>query len=150
MKRHDIHVEITNLVVPKIGDSIERIRGLATWIRTKIGKETPFHLLRFHPEYKMTDAVETPIETLEKAYKISREAGLEYVYLANVPGHPYENTYCPNCHELLIKRFSLEIVKWNLTKNMRCPACGYSIPIKGKFEPAGSSQPLPPTQRSID
>ena len=72
MKRHDIHVEITNLVVPKTGDSLERIHELAMWIRTKIGKETPFHLLRFHPEYKMIDAVETPIETLEKAYKISQ------------------------------------------------------------------------------
>jgi len=141
MKRHQIHVEITNLVVPKIGDSLDRIKELATWIRDSMGRDTPFHLLRFHPDYKMTDAVSTPIPTLEKVRDTSREVGLNYVYIGNVPGHPYENTYCPKCHELLIKRFSFEIVKWSLTKNMQCPACGTSIPIKGKFEPAGYSHP---------
>ena len=141
MKRHDIHVEITNLVVPKTGDSLDRIRDLAVWIRDHVGKDTPFHLLRFHPEYKLTELASTPIETLEKAHNISREIGLHYVYIGNVPGHPYENTYCPNCHELVIKRFSFEIVKWNLTKQMRCPKCGYDIAIKGSFEPTGFSHP---------
>jgi pyruvate formate lyase activating enzyme len=97
--------------------------------------------LRFHPEYKLTELASTPIETLEKAHNISREVGLHYVYIGNVPGHPYENTYCPNCHELVIKRFSFEIVKWNLTKQMQCPKCGYDIAIKGSFEPTGFSHP---------
>jgi pyruvate formate lyase activating enzyme len=141
MKRHDIHVEITNLVIPKTGDSLERIKDLATWIRDKMGKDTVFHLLRFHPEYKMTDLISTPIQTLEKACTISREVGLNYVYIGNVPGHPYENTYCPKCHEMVIKRFSFEIVRWNLTKDMRCPACGRTIPIKGPFEPTGAAYP---------
>ena len=78
---------------------------------------------------------------MEEAYKTAKEEGLNYVYLGNVPGHPYENTYCPNCNELLIKRFSFEIVKWNLTKDMRCPSCGQSIPIKGKLHPSGYSYP---------
>jgi pyruvate formate lyase activating enzyme len=108
-----------------------------------MGKDTVFHLLRFHPEYKMTEAISTPIPTLEKAYDISREVGLNYVYIGNVPGHPYENTYCPKCHEPLIKRFSFEIVKWNLTKDMKCPACGYNIAIKGQFEPAASYHHYP-------
>ena len=141
MKRHGIHVEITNLVVPKIGDSLERIRELATWIRDNMGKDTVFHMLRFHPDYKLTDIVSTPTTTLEKACNISREVGLNYVYIGNVPGHPYENTYCPNCRELIVKRFGFEIVKWNLTKDMRCPACGTSIAIKGQFEPAGPYHP---------
>ena len=141
MKRHDIHVEITNLVVPKIGDSIDRVKELATWIRDKMGKDTVFHLLRFHPDYKLTELASTPIETLEKACTTAREAGLSYVYIGNVPGHSYENTYCPNCHELVVKRYSFEIVKWNLTKDMRCPACGYNIAIKGQFEPTGASNP---------
>ena len=141
MKRHGIHVEITNLVVPKIGDSLKRIRELATWIRNNLGKDTPFHLLRFHPQYKMTEPISTPISTLENACKIAHEIGLNYVYIGNVTGHPYEHTYCPNCRELVIKRNGFEIVRWNLTKNMQCPACGQSIPIKGPFEPVGSSHP---------
>jgi len=141
MRRNDIHVEITNLIVPKIGDSIEKIRELAVWIRDTLGKDTPFHLLRFHPDYQLTDIPSTPIETLEKAYTTAKEAGLNYVYAGNVPGHPYENTYCPNCNELLIKRFSFQITKWNLTKDMRCPACGQQIPIKGKLYPSGYAYP---------
>jgi len=141
MKRGDIHVEITNLVVPKLGDSLERIRELAAWTRENMGKDTPFHLLRFHPDYKLTEIPSTPIATLEKACDVSREVGLNYVFIGNVPGHSYENTYCPNCHELVVKRFSFEIVKWNLTRDMRCPKCGYNIAIKGKFEPAGFSYP---------
>jgi pyruvate formate lyase activating enzyme len=141
MKKNDIHIEITNLVVPKTGDSIERIKELAAWIRDALGKDTPFHLLRFHPNYQLTTIPSTPIKTLEEAYAAVKDTGLNYVYVGNVPGHPYENTYCPNCNELLIKRFSFEITKWNLTKDMRCPACGQEIPIKGKLHTSGYSYP---------
>jgi pyruvate formate lyase activating enzyme len=141
MKRNGIHIEVTNLIVPKIGDSIERIRELAAWIRDALGKETPFHLLRFHPDYKMTTISSTAIETLEKAYATAKGEGLNYVYIGNVPGHPCENTYCPNCNELLIKRFSFEITKWNLTKDMRCPTCGHEIPIRGKLHASGYGYP---------
>ena len=141
MKKNDIHIEITNLVVPKTGDSIERIKELAAWTKNALGKDTPFHLLRFHPDYQLTTIPSTPIKTLDKAYAAVKEAGLNYVYMGNVPGHPYENTYCPNCNELLIKRFSFEITKWNLTKDMRCPACGQEIPIKGKLHSSGYAYP---------
>jgi len=141
MRKDDIHIEITNLVVPEIGDSIERIRELATWIRENLGKDTPFHLLRFHPNYKLDDIRSTEPKTLEQAYEISREAGLDYVYLGNLPGHRYENTYCPNCQELLVKRFSFDVAKWNITEDMQCSKCGQSIPIVGKFHRGGLSLP---------
>ena len=141
MKKQGIHVEITNLVVPKIGDNLEIIRKLAIWVKDNLGKDTPFHLLRFHPNYRLTEIPSTSLQTLEKACNLSREVGLNYVYIGNVPGHRFENTYCPNCKELLIKRFSFEIVKWNLTEDMHCPACGKKIAIKGKFYPSGYSYP---------
>jgi pyruvate formate lyase activating enzyme len=141
MKRNDIHIEITNLVVPKSGDSIEKVKQLATWIRDALGKDTPFHLLRFHPDYQLTTIPATTIETLEKTYVAAKESGLNYVYIGNVPGHTCENTYCPNCNEMLIKRYSFEITKWNLTRDMRCPVCGHEIPIKGKLHAGGSSHP---------
>jgi len=141
MKKHGIHVEITNLVIPKIGDSIERIRELATWIKKNLGEDTPFHLLRFHPNYQVTDIPSTSLKTLEQACEVSSEVGLNYVYMGNVPGHRYENTYCPNCRELVIKRFGFEIENWRLTKDMRCPACGHNIAIKGQFYPGGFSYP---------
>jgi len=142
MKRQGIHVEITNLIVPKIGDSLERLKQLATWIKEALGEDTPFHLLRFHPDYKMTGYATTTVSALEEAYVVvKKEVEMNYVYIGNVPGHKFENTYCPNCNELLIKRFSFEIVKWNLTKDMRCPACGRDIPIKGELHTAGRSYP---------
>jgi pyruvate formate lyase activating enzyme len=141
LKLNGVHVEITNLVVPKIGDSMERIKDMATWIRNFLGKDTVFHLLRFHPDYKATTIPATSIETMEKAYMTAKEAGLNYTYLGNVPGHPGENTYCPNCGETLIKRYSFEITKWNLTKDMRCPVCGNAIPIKGRLYTSGSAFP---------
>jgi len=141
MKRNDIHIEITNLVVPKTGDSIEKVKQLATWIKDALSKDTPFHLLRYHPDYQLTTTPATPVETLEKTYMAAKDAGLNYVYIGNVPGHPCENTYCPNCNELVIKRYSFEITKWNLTKDMRCPVCGHEIPIKGKLHASGYAYP---------
>jgi pyruvate formate lyase activating enzyme len=141
MRKQGVHVEITNLVIPKIGDSIERIRELALWIKNNLGEDTPFHLLRFHPEYRLSEIPSTSIKTLEQACETAREIGLNYVYVGNVPGHRYENTYCPNCKALVIKRFSFEIVKWHLTKDMKCPECGRAIAIKGQFHPSGLAYP---------
>lgn len=126
MKKFGIHVEITNLIVPRIGDNIEDFRKLVKWILEELGEDTPFHLLRFFPSYMMLDTPETPIETLEKFMEESRKLGLNFVYIGNIPGHPGENTYCPSCKTLLIERigFSSRIV--NLVKN-RCLNCSKKI-----------------------
>jgi len=89
----------------------------------------------------MTATASTSIETLENAYIAAKNEGLSYVYIGNVPGHPSGNTYCPNCNELLIKRFNFEITRWNLTKDMRCPVCGKDIPIKGNLHASGYAYP---------
>jgi pyruvate formate lyase activating enzyme len=141
LRLNGVHIEITNLVVPKIGDSMDRIKQMATWIKDNLGRDTPFHLLRFHPDYKMPTTSATSIETLERAYMIAKNAGLNYTYIGNVGGHPAESTYCPNCNELVIKRYNFEITKWNLTRDMRCPVCGREIPIKGKLHPSGGAFP---------
>jgi pyruvate formate lyase activating enzyme len=133
LKLQDVHIELTNLVVPKIGDSMDRIRELAKWIHDYLGPETPFHLLRFHPEYKLTTTPATSVQEMEQAYLTARNQGLHYVYLGNVPGHAGENTVCPNCDTPLIKRAAFDITQWNLTSDMRCPVCGHQIPIKGKL-----------------
>ncbi|MBP1357994.1 MAG: AmmeMemoRadiSam system radical SAM enzyme, partial [Sulfolobus sp.] len=53
------------------------------------------------------------------------------VYIGNVPGHPLENTYCPNCGRLVIRRYGFDILEWHLTSDNRCKYCGYKIAIKG-------------------
>jgi pyruvate formate lyase activating enzyme len=140
-RRSGVHIEITNLVIPKIGDSMDRIKEMSSWIKETLGPDTPFHLLRFHPDYKMTTTPGTGIELMEKAYMTARNVGLNYVYVGNLPGHPAENTYCPQCNELLIKRHSFEITRWNLTKDMHCPVCGHKIPIMGQLHQTGARFP---------
>jgi pyruvate formate lyase activating enzyme len=133
LKLGGVHIEITNLVVPKIGDSMAKIEAMATWIKAFLGADTPFHLLRFHPDYKLTTVPATGIKEMEKAYMVAKHAGLNYVYLGNVPGHASENTFCPNCNETVIRRVGFEITQWNLKDDMRCPVCRQQIPIKGKL-----------------
>ncbi|MGC8573278.1 MAG: AmmeMemoRadiSam system radical SAM enzyme [Caldisphaera sp.] len=132
MKEKKIWIEITNLVVPKVGDKEEDIKRLARWIIDNLGDNVPFHLLRFHPDYKMLDSEDTPVKTLEKLAKIAKNEGLKYVYIGNVPGHELEHTYCPKCGYPLIERYGFYITAWRLTEDNRCPKCGTKIDIIGK------------------
>lgn len=131
LKKKKIFIEITDLVVPRVGDDLEKARKLARWVAENLGPETPIHFLRFHPDFKMLDYPPTPIETLEKHAKIAKEEGLQYVYIGNVPGHPLESTYCPKCGRPVITRYGFEILRWDLDEENRCKYCGYKINIIG-------------------
>jgi pyruvate formate lyase activating enzyme len=126
-----VHVEITDLIVPRVGESLEAAQKLCRFVYDNLGPDTPVHFLRFHPDYKMMDFPLTPVETLEKHVKIGREVGLNYVYIGNVPGHPDESTYCPGCKKVLIKRYGYEILEYNLDAMNRCKSCGCKTPIVG-------------------
>lgn len=131
-KKLGIHIEITNLIIPTYNDNIEDILGIIEFVKDNLGKETPLHFTRFHPDYKLTNVPPTPIETLVKARELAFEEGLKYVYVGNVPGYDGENTYCPNCGELLIKREGFVITNSNLDISSgipRCPICGQKIDI---------------------
>jgi pyruvate formate lyase activating enzyme len=73
----------------------------------------------------------TPIETLEKHYNVAKKEGLRFTYIGNVPGHPYENTYCPECNYVVVNRYGFNILSWNLDKNNCCIQCKCPIPING-------------------
>jgi len=131
-KRLGAHVEITTLIVTGVNDDLECLRSIAQRIVKDLGENTPWHVTRYYPAYKY-HAPPPKVEFLEEVRKIGLEEGLNYVYLGNVPGHPWENTYCPNCRELLIKRYIFDVVKYNLTEKNECPKCGEKIPIVGKY-----------------
>jgi pyruvate formate lyase activating enzyme len=130
-QRTKIHIEITDLIVPQVGDSLDAARKLAKFVYDNLGPETPVHFLRFHPDYMMMDLPSTPVETLEKHHQIAKEVGLKYVYIGNVPGHPAENTYCPDCSRVLIRRHGYYILAYNLDDRNRCIFCGSQTPIIG-------------------
>ncbi|BBD71800.1 AmmeMemoRadiSam system radical SAM enzyme [Sulfodiicoccus acidiphilus] len=133
LARRGVHVEFTDLVIPELGDELDYARKLVRFIRDSLGDEVPIHFLRFHPDYKMNNLPWTPVETLEAHYKIAKEEGMKYVYIGNVPGHPYESTYCPSCGRVVIGRDGFRLVTWNLDNNKRCRFCGTPIPIKGRL-----------------
>ncbi len=129
MHKAGIWLEITTLVVPDQNDSEKELAQIAKFIAS-VDKNIPWHISRFHPDYKMQDGQPTPLETLEKAYQIGNKAGLRYVYLGNVITETRENTYCPKCHNLTIKRGGYLIEILGVDKNGNCSNCGYNLNIK--------------------
>jgi pyruvate formate lyase activating enzyme len=123
MKSLGILVEVTTLVIPGLNDSRKELENLAAFLADELGRETPWHISRFHPTYKLLDQPPTPVETLFKARDIGIKAGLNYVYIGNVPGESGENTFCHQCHRLLIDRWGF-YVRDNRIKNGKCPECG--------------------------
>jgi pyruvate formate lyase activating enzyme len=120
-----VYLEITTLVTPTVNDSDETLRGIAERIVTELGPEVPWHVSGYHPAYKFK-VPPTPLLTLERAWGIGKETGLEFVYVGNVPGHPYDNTYCPECSALLIRRLGFD-VPLNAVRDGQCPECKRQI-----------------------
>ncbi len=127
MKRRKMHIEITNLIIPKYGDSMTELRKLARWAVDNLGRDTPFHILRFYPTYRLMDLPDTPLNVLKKSFGISKNEGLRFVYLGNVSGDR-GNTLCPGCGELLAERSGMSADSVNL-KDGKCPKCGEKINI---------------------
>lgn len=127
MKKSGVWVEITTLVIPTLSDSEETFRAIAKWIFENLGPETPWHVSQFcgSISWKLQHLPDTPVETLEKAIKIGKEVGLKYVYIGNIPGHKFENTYCPKCNTLAISRVNYFVHRYD--KEGKCPKCGENL-----------------------
>lgn len=126
MKANDIWVEVTTLVIPGLNDDAAELSRLAAFIAKELGPETPWHVSRFHPTYRLTDREVTPVETLIQAREIGIAAGLKYVYTGNIPGQGGEDTLCPGCGQVVIARRGFRIAQKRL-ENSRCQACGTRI-----------------------
>jgi pyruvate formate lyase activating enzyme len=127
-KKHRVHIEITNLIVPQVGDSLDNFRKFVQWITSDLGSETPLHILQFYPDTRLPELPPTPVSTLERCAEEARRTGLRYVYIGNVPNHTGQNTYCYNCRELLIERDMSKVRRNNLVKD-RCRNCGVKIDV---------------------
>jgi pyruvate formate lyase activating enzyme len=125
MKELGVWVEVTTLIIPDYNDSEKDLRDIAEFIKS-VNPSIPWHVTQFYPTYKLTDKPRTPVKTLRRAREIGFETGLKYVYEGNVPGEGGENTYCPACKELLIKRWGFSIIE-NRIKDGRCSKCGTEI-----------------------
>ena len=122
--------EVTNLVVPGLNDSTDDITSLVKFIKQVLGVNTPIHFIRFFPLYKATNIPYTPEQVLKRCYDIAKDQGMNYVYIGNDASR--DDTHCPKCGSLLIKRSGLRLIKSYL-KGKKCPKCGFSVPIIGNI-----------------
>jgi pyruvate formate lyase activating enzyme len=101
------------------------LHDAARFVAEELGTDTPWHISRFFPGFKMIDVPPTPISTLRRAEEIGREAGLHYVYLGNVGEEA--NTFCHVCSQLLIRRSPHETMENRVAPESRCPSCGTTV-----------------------
>jgi len=127
VRRSGVWLELVYLMVPTLNDDPRELREMARWLKANVGNDVPIHFSRFYPQYQLRDLPPTPVPSLERAYDICREEGLDYVYIGNVPGHRTENTYCPSCSEIVISRRGYMVTSVDIVEG-RCRFCDHVIP----------------------
>ncbi len=124
-QKQKLFIEITNVIVPQIGDNLEECKKLAAWISHELGAETPFHIMQYSPRGDL-NLPQTPTSTLEKFAEELHREGLRYVYIHSSPPHIRESTFCHNCRELIVDRKGMSVKK-NMLVEDRCPGCGFRL-----------------------
>jgi pyruvate formate lyase activating enzyme len=127
----DCWFEITTLLIPGHNDSDGEIDAMTRWIADRLGPDVPLHFTAFHPDYKMLDVTPTPPATLTRARAIGLANGLPHVYTGNVHDVEGGTTFCPQCHEALVRRDWYLVLDCQLDERGICPHCG--TPIAGRF-----------------
>ncbi|MBN1155594.1 AmmeMemoRadiSam system radical SAM enzyme [candidate division KSB1 bacterium] len=127
LKKNGIWFEIVYLMIPTHNDDPDELKQMCQWIVSELGRDVPIHFTRFYPQYRLKNLPPTPISTLVRAREIALEAGINFSYVGNIPGHEGENTYCPHCGATVIKRIGYSISE-NKIKDGKCSACDKQIP----------------------
>jgi pyruvate formate lyase activating enzyme len=137
MRQRGIWVEVTTLLIPGLNDDPRQLDALARWIVAELGPETPWHVSRFFPTYRLTDLDPTPVATIERAVEIGRGAGLGHVYSGNLHDGD-EDTHCAGCGETLIRRHGFAATAAAALIGGSCEKCGHTLAGVGvaEFGPA--------------
>jgi pyruvate formate lyase activating enzyme len=127
MHEAGIHVEITTLVVTGQNDSEKELEQIASFI-AGISVDIPWHISRFHPDYKALDSAATPLGILQRAAEIGEDKGLKFIYVGNVRDTDRMNTRCPSCGEVVLRRAIMTVMGSNI-KDGACGSCGAKLPM---------------------
>jgi pyruvate formate lyase activating enzyme len=125
LRERGVWVEVTTLLLPGLNDDPEELTALARWIVAELGPETPWHISRFFPCYRLMDLDPTPAATVERTVEIGRAAGLRHVYSGNMSDGD-QDTHCAGCGAILIRRHGFRAVRAELAKG-RCERCGRTL-----------------------
>ncbi|NLH15417.1 MAG: AmmeMemoRadiSam system radical SAM enzyme [Phycisphaerae bacterium] len=121
-----IWMELTTLLIPGLNDSADELKRMTEWIVKEAGPHIPWHVSRFYPQHRLLDVEATPEESIRSACEIGKAAGLQFVYVGNLPGNAGESTRCPGCNALLIERKGYAVRIRDLDDG-RCRRCGRMI-----------------------
>ncbi len=121
LKAMGVWLEITTLVIPTLNDSEVELKEIAEFIM-ELGRETPWHVSRFHPTYRLRNVSNTPAAALKRAREIGLQVGLQYVYTGNIPGDQGESTLCHHCRRVLIERYGFSTGQYAI-QGGRCLGC---------------------------
>jgi pyruvate formate lyase activating enzyme len=122
-----VHVEVVNLLIPGVNDADGQVEGVIQRHLEHAGSDVPLHFTRYHPAWKFTEPA-TPVRTVVGAREKAVKAGVRFAYVGNIPGSKWENTYCPECGRLLLRRGYGRLLESHLEEGDRCQ-CGELIPI---------------------
>jgi pyruvate formate lyase activating enzyme len=142
MRRAGIWLELTTLVIPGRNDDEGQLRSLTRWIVDTLGPETPWHVSRFHPAYRLLDVAPTPLATLRRVADLGREAGLAHVYVGNAPELGLEDTCCAGCGRVVIERRGYA-TRNRLTVQGTCVGCGRALAGVAVAGAALAAPPIP-------
>lgn len=140
------HVEVSTLMVTDLSDNEDTARKVSRWVLDELGSEVPLHLVRFHPDYKYTDTIRTPVDRLVRAREIALQEGLEHVYVGNVYDTPFSSTFCKQCGNTLVTRYGLNAQMVGLDGSGCCKSCGRDahfklLPVQNVTVPASPPAP---------
>jgi len=121
-----IHVELTYLVIPGYNDSEEEIKDFSVWVRESLNPSVPVHFSAFHPDFRLTNVERTPMSVMNRAYETASREGLAFVYIGNVYAGEKDDTFCPRCGSLAIKREGFAVERMALDGS-NCGKCGESL-----------------------
>jgi pyruvate formate lyase activating enzyme len=111
-----------------MNDDDASLSAMATWVRDNLGARTPWHVTRFLPDFELSYLAPTPIRVLERGVTLGHAAGLSFVYVGNVPGHPGKSTVCPGCGRTVVERGDLRVERLQLREGL-CDTCGEDLGI---------------------
>jgi len=128
-QRLGIHVETRTNIIPGKNDDLDELRRIALWVRDHLGADSPWHITKFFPAYKLSHVPETPNEIMWAAHDAARAVGLQNVYV-------YDDKGC-DCAEKnlpIATYLSRDPADLHMVKKCAASCCGEEGVLLKKYE----------------